>query len=588
MKSEKTAKGAQPGDGKVRNKGLWKRFFHLVWLAKIPWIAVILCQGISFGSIMIAVRIPKIQGDFFAGNASVQNVVTIIGCELAMTVLVSVMLFANGVIGGRIDRNFRNAIWKKILHLEPKYFEQVSSNTLLSRITADAEGMKTFILNILVAEIMSVTETAAMITAMARMDSKLVFIMAVFVPIVLAFGFLVGRLKMKVNHLLKFKLAGLTDYLSGQLARITVIKAFNCQEYESGRGEKAIEEYYIAKRRTAIAEFIQYTLKAMIGIFPDVALIVIGANLLRTKQLTVAGWVAFYAYALNIVYFFTSKSDTWVTLKEVQGILNRLSDLFCAPEEGVSKYVGEIVQSGDIQFDDVSFSYGDKEILSRASLTFPKHRFTAIVGPSGTGKTTVLKLLERIYEPDSGRILAGGKELKEIPIRSWRKQISYVKQDTPMISGTIRDNILYGADREVSDEEIMEAAKEVRAEGFIRECPEGLDFEVGQFGEKLSGGQKQKISILRAFLQNREYILLDEPTASLDAVSAYDVIGSVEQLKGKRTVVLVVHDEAFVQNADHIVVIDEDAGVFEGTVSEARKASRFFREMTEKRKEAAE
>lgn len=541
---------------KEKKRGIWKKFLHLVKLAKVPWLGILLYLVVSSGSIYLAVLLPQVQGDFFAGNASVKNVVTVIVVEFISSMLVSVMLLANGIIGGKIDRNFRNAIWEKILSLEPKYFDQISANTLLSRITDDAESLKTFILQIFVSELTALATTIATLTAMASMDIKLVYIMAVFIPLVILAGFLLGRLKMKLGNNMKYKMASLTDYLSGQLARLTVIKAFNKEAYETARGEQAIEEYYIAERKTKIAEFIQYMVNSVLGMGPEIAILVIGIGLLDHKLITVAGWVAFRAYALNLVTFFQGKSDTWLSLKEIQGHLLRLSDLFELPEEGINGYKNDLVESGDLIFEDVTFSYGEETILDHVSMTLKQNAFTALVGPSGTGKTTILKLLERIYDPKEGKILLHGMDIRDYKLEEWRKSIAYVKQDTPLISGTIRDNILYGVEGTVTDEQIMEAAKKVRADGFIRECPNGLDQEVGQFGSKLSGGQRQKISIIRAVLQDRKYILLDEPTASLDVISSFEVMQSIEELKKNKTVILVTHDEELVKKADHVILLE--------------------------------
>lgn len=580
--------GMKTDGSKVNNKGLWRKFIHLVRLAKVPWIGVLLYLAISMGSVYVALMLPQVNADIYTGNATVKNIVWVICVELASSLLVCVLLAASGIIGGRIDRNFRNAIWNKILRLEPKYFDTVSANSLLSRMTDDAESMKNFIM-LIVSEITGITTTVATITAMSTMNKGLAVIMVIFIPVIMLFGFLVGRLKMRFGNNMKFKMSKLTDYLSGQLARITVIKAFNRQDYESKRGEQKIKEYYIAERKARTADFIQATVSSFIGIVPNVALLLVGIYLLETKEITPAGWIVFYAYANNLLTFFSGKIDTWISVKEYQGHMNRLSDLFSSNEEGVQPYIKEAAESGDIVFDGVTFSYDTKNILTEASFTFPKNQFTAIIGPSGTGKTTILKLIERIYEPASGRILLNGCELKDYKLESWRKQIAYVRQDAPMISGSIRDNILYGVDKEFTDEQIMEAAKEVHADEFIRNCPGELDYEVGQFGDKLSGGQKQKISVLRAFLQDREYILLDEPTASLDVISAYDVIESIKQLIGKRTVILVAHDDKLVRDAGHIIVIEDEEKVYEGTAEQLCRVSEFFREVTEAggRKEGA-
>ncbi len=563
---------------KVKDRGLWRKFFHLIRLAKIPYIGLAIYFLISLSTVYVAVRLPQVESDVFTGNASVENIAWVIAVELASSLVAVVMIASMGIIGGRIDRNFRNAIWQKILRLEPKYFDGVSANSLLSRMTDDAESMKDFIMLIL-SEITGITTTVATITAMSTMNKGLAVIMVIFIPVYIFFGFLVGRIKMRVGNNVKYKMAGLTNYLSGQLARITVIKAFNREAYEQKRGEEAIRDYYIAQRREQVADFLQYTIASVIHMVPDVILLLAGVYMLERNALTPAGWIVFYAYANQLFTFFSDKISLWINVKTYQGHMNRLSELFSAPEEGIKAYIQEEVSSGDIVFDGVSFSYGDQAIFTDASFTFPKNAFTAIFGPSGTGKTTILKLIERIYEPQEGRILQNGHDIRDYKLESWRKKFSYVKQDTPMISGTIRDNVLYGVDEEVSDEQIMEAAREVRAEGFIMECPGGLDYEVGQFGDKLSGGQRQKLSILRAFLQKREYILLDEPTASLDVVSVREVMESIRELIGKRTIILVAHDDKLIRDASHIIVVEDDARVYEGTAQEVGRVSGFFRDI---------
>ena len=179
-----------------------------------------------------------------------------------------------------------------------------------------------------------------------------------------------------------------------------------------------------------------------------------------------------------------------------------------------------------------------------------------------------MKLVERIYDPDAGRILLCGSELKDYNLKAWRSKIAYVTQSAPMISGTIRENILYGITREVSDEEIMAAAKLVYVDEFINSCPDGLEHQVGQFGSKLSGGQKQKISIARAILMGSEYLILDEPTASLDIISAEEVAKAIENLRGKATIIMIAHQERVIRSADHIIVMDKDHSAVEGTHEE--------------------
>ena len=263
MKEQKIDPVMQENGSKVKNKGLWRKFFHLIRLAKIPYIGLVIYFLLSLSTVYVAVKLPQVESDVFTGNASAANIAFVIGVELATSLIAVVMISSMGVIGGRIDRNFRNAIWQKILRLEPKYFDSVSANSLLSRITDDAESMKDFIMLIL-SEITGITTTVATITAMSTMNKGLAVMMAVFIPIFTFFGFIVGRIKMRVGNNVKFRMAGLTDYLSGQLARITVIKAYNREDYEQERGEAAIMDYYIAQRKEQIADFLRRLLRLYI------------------------------------------------------------------------------------------------------------------------------------------------------------------------------------------------------------------------------------------------------------------------------------------------------------------------------------
>lgn len=179
----------------------------------------------------------------------------------------------------------------------------------------------------------------------------------------------------------------------------------------------------------------------------------------------------------------------------MQGKLNQVSDVLSEGEEGaaaVAAYADELVQRGDIMFDRVHFSYNQEPLLQDVSFHIPGGQATAVIGYSGSGKTTLLKLLERIYEPDKGRILCGGGAINEHDAPIWRRNIAYVMQDTPLMSGTIRESLLYGIRREVSEEELWQTLQTVHLDAFVKQLPEGLETQVGQFGSRLSGGQRQR------------------------------------------------------------------------------------------------
>ena len=564
---------------KVENKGIWKRFFYTCKVARIPYLTLLLY--IIFNAIQstVLVYVPQVNANFFTGDASVNSIALFIGVELLVTVVGQVALYIKHLFRYKTDRNLRNVLWGKILRLKPKYYDRVSANTLLSRITIDTESLNMFIADVILEIAFQIYILILTIKEMSGISIKASFYMLAFVPLSLLISFTLGRLNLKFQNAMKFKMSDLTDYLSELVASLPVVKAFNMQGYESRRGKKVINEYYTANRNVIGLDIGQQIVGTAFGILPDMALILVGIRMLKDSTLTPAGWYTFYAYSGTLLAFVTSLGSLWEQTKSIQGQLNRVSEVLFEEEEGLESYVNEAVESGDISFDKVSFSYGDTQALDKVSFTIPKNQTTALVGYSGAGKSTILKLLERVYDPDDGRILLHGSELKDYDIKAWRKKIAFVTQNSPMISGSIRENILYGIKREVSDEEIMAAAKLVYVDQFIKSCPDGLEHQVGQFGSKLSGGQRQKISIARAILTQADYLILDEPTASLDIISADEVAQAIENLKNKVTIVMISHQQRVIRNADHIIVLDKEHSAIEGTDGELMYSNEFYTQL---------
>ena len=212
-------------------------------------------------------------------------------------------------------------------------------------------------------------------------------------------------------------------------------------------------------------------------------------------------------------------------------------------------------QPGDLKFENVTFRYDTDTVLKNVSFTLPAGKTTALVGPSGAGKSTIFGLLERFYDPESGRVTLGGVDAKEFHKSSWRQAIGYVPQSSPLFSGTIRSNMTYGLDRTFTDEELARAAKDANIYEFILSCDNVFDTDVGERGCKLSGGQRQRIAIARALLKDPQILLMDEATSSLDPEARSEVEKAMERLKEGRTTVIVAHEIRSIEDADQIVVL---------------------------------
>ena len=565
----------------VKQKGVWERFFHTCKVARLPYgfLAAYIVLTIAEGYILIS--IPQVNGNFFAGDVSVESVLLFIGLDLLSMVVTQGMLFINHVIRYRTNRNLRNVLWGKILKLKPSFFDRVTASTLISRITVDADSLNAFVLDVVIEGVTQIYYLAITVAAMSAVSIQAGLMLLAFVPLTILLSFVIGRLNLSFQNAAKFRLSNLTEYLSELVSALPLLKAFNMQAAERARGEKIINEYYKTNRNLILLDVGSSLVGSIVGILPEVVILVMGAKMLESAELDAAGWYAFYIYAGTFLAFFTTLGSIWTQSKSIQGQLNKVSDILFEEEEGIETYVNEIVADGDIQFDRVGFAYGDNPVLEDLSITIPGGKVTALIGYSGLGKTTIVKLIERIYEPDAGRILCGGENIAQADARNWREGIAYVMQDTPLLSGTIRENLLYGIRREVSEEELAAAITTANLDEFIAETPEGLERQVGLFGSELSGGQRQKIALAGAILSGAKLLILDEPTASLDITSTAEVIRTILSLKGERTVVLVTHDADAVRAADHIIVAEGKCVFTEGSQDVLAATSPFYRALTE-------
>ena len=277
--------------------------------------------------------------------------------------------------------------------------------------------------------------------------------------------------------------------------------------------------------------------------------------------------------SLQLMQFFMnvgSVSGTFGTMKKIAQIIDTDSE----PEGG--EPVPEVC--ADIEFDNVSFAYaGGSDVIKNLSVKIPMGKVTAVIGGNGAGKSTLFKLLLRLYEPKSGEIRFGGDGIGKYCLTDWRDRFAVVSQRNPLIGGTVRENIAYGLDREVSDEELAETARRANCYDCITAKPDGFDEDVGLGGSNFSGGQGQCISIARAMLRNADYLLLDEATSNLDVVSEAEVTGAMDELMRDKTTIMIAHNYAATRNADYIIVMKDGAVEAAGTPDELLKTNEYYR-----------
>jgi len=301
-------------------------------------------------------------------------------------------------------------------------------------------------------------------------------------------------------------------------------------------------------------------------------------------------------YLFQIITPFTMMASFFTAFQKAMGATERIHELLNTPQEQPSGNEGRAASerqakpdfSQPLVFDGVSFSYdADKRILSDIRLTIRPGQTVAFVGPSGAGKTTIFSLIERFYAPTEGRIRLGETDIADLSLPLWRQAIGYVSQDSPLMSGTIRDNICYGIDRRIDDRELKQAAELANAAEFIARLPAGYDTEVGERGVRLSGGQRQRIAIARALLRNPQLLLLDEATSSLDSESEALVQQALQNLKKDRTTLVIAHRLSTVFEADQIIVLERGRITGQGTHEELLNTHPLYQKLVNQQMKAA-
>ncbi|MDU6535822.1 MAG: ABC transporter ATP-binding protein, partial [Intestinibacter bartlettii] len=290
--------------------------------------------------------------------------------------------------------------------------------------------------------------------------------------------------------------------------------------------------------------------------------------------ITAGALIAMIFYVMQLSMPLMNLSTLVTDYKKAVGASQRIYEIMQEPVEPMEqlKPIANInIENGALEFNNVEFKYDVKTILDHVSFRIPQGDISAFVGPSGSGKSTIFNLIERMYDIDNGDITYGNESIYDIPITNWRSKIGYVMQSNSMMTGTIRDNILYGINRNVSDEELIKYAKLANCHDFIMQFDEGYDTLVGERGLKLSGGQRQRIDIARSFVKNPDILLLDEATANLDSESEQKIQEALEVLMKGRTTIVIAHRLSTIKKAGQIIFIDQGRVTGEGTHDELMK-----------------
>ncbi|RFU63253.1 ABC transporter ATP-binding protein [Bacillus sp. V59.32b] len=580
--------GRKEAEGKIQ----WKPFFHLLNSEKPPMmiiVAVLILSLLETAASLVVPLFTKRLVDMMSGNGVETTVIILLVVTfIAQTLAGGFSYYFLTYIGEKIVAGIRRKLWNHILHLPVSFFDANQSGETLSRITQDTNTIKTVITNHLVTFISGIISIIGSIIILFILDWRMTAIMLGIVPLSLLILMPLGRKMYKVSRQTQDEMAIFSGNLGRVLSEVRLVKSYNGEKIEREKGFHGVQQLFRfglkeAKIQAVISPFMTTILMVVL-----VVLIGYGGVRVASGQLTAGTLVAIIIYMFQIVVPFSQLASFFTAFQKAMGATDRIQGLLTLQSE---KYEGnpDTLLQTDLSFQDVSFSYNQsKEILNNVSFTVPANKTIALVGPSGGGKTTIFSLIERFYDPVKGSISIGGIPIQELDLSVWRTQIGYVSQDSPVMTGTIKENICYGVQREVTDEEVYTAAKMANADEFITELPDGYGTEVGERGVKLSGGQRQRIAIARAILRDPKILLLDEATSNLDSESELLVQHAVKNLMKGRTTLIIAHRLSTVVEADQLLVVENGRITGKGSHAELLESHELYQKLAKQQLKLAD
>lgn len=462
----------------------------------------------------------------------------------------------NGVV-----RDLRNKMYKKAMSLPLSYYSEEKKGDLMSRMTSDVQEIEWSIMQTLEMIFREPLTVAILFSLMLLISAKLTLYIIVLLPIAALLIALLGKSLKNASRKSKETLGGLISIIEETLGSLKVIKAFSAMNPMQKKFEEINQAYYKQSvnvyRKTDLSSPLTETVVTGILMF----ILFIGGSMVFNGELTGPLFMTYFILASQLIPPIKQLTTSYSNIQKGVASEERIDKILLADDVIIDTAIAKelVAFEKEIEYKNVSFAYhkgDDGYVLKNIQLKIEKGKTIALVGQSGSGKTTLADMLPRFYESDNGALLIDGTDIKELKTESVRKHIGVVTQESILFNDTVKNNIIFGM-QNVSDNDVVEAAKIANAHEFILELPDGYNTVIGDRGGKLSGGQRQRLSIARAILKNPSILILDEATSALDTESEKLVQEALTNLMKNRTSIVIAHRLSTIANADEIIVMSK-------------------------------
>lgn len=544
------------------------RYVRPYWLVFLASIIGTVVSGLTEASLPMLLK-PLLDGTFVDKDPWLMQwmPVGLVLLFLIRGVAAFVETYCSNWVASRVVLDLREAMFRKLLALPVPFYDEQSSGTLVSKVAYDVSQVTSAATSAITVSIKDSVTILGLLGWLFYLNWKLTLITLIVAPAITLVVRIFSKRLRRVGREVQNSMGTTTQVLQESVDGQKVIKVFGGKDYESRRFHDAANRVRGYTMRYAAAASANSSLVQLLAAIAMAFIITLVVRQSAASEITVGGFVSFITAMLLLLP--PLKRLTNVN-EQLQRGLAAAESIFGLLDEQIETDTGTVKLErarGEIVFENVTMKYrrSGKAALDDVSIKIDAGETVALVGASGSGKTTFVNLIPRFYTQDSGRILIDGHDLRDLTLESLRSNIALVSQEITLFNDTIAANIAYGAKENATEEEVIAAAKAAYALEFIREMPDGLSTIVGEKGVKLSGGQRQRLAIARTLLKNAPILILDEATSALDSEAERQVQAALEVLMENRTTIVIAHRLSTIENADRIVVLDKGKIVEVGT-----------------------
>jgi subfamily B ATP-binding cassette protein MsbA len=556
---------------RLSNAELYRRLLGYV---RPHWrvFSLCLCSMLVYAAtdpVMPALLKPFLEGDYLTSSTWQARLFPLL--IVVLFLLRGALNFASTVsltwVAQRVMTDIRADMFRKLVHLPATYYDTASAGELLSRLTYNVAQIEQSVTRVLMVVVKDTLSVIALIAYMTWLDWRLTLVVVVLAPLIVFTVSRISRRLREMSRRLQQSMGNINSVAEEAIGGHKVVKTFGGQAYEISRFQQAINNARkFAMKVIMSAAAIEPLVLVIIA--SGIAATIYAARAIASSQgMTTGEFVSFFAAMLILQAPARRLTAINEPLQRGLAAAESIFGLIDAPPEADTgtKVLGRA--RGAVELQAVHFAYpgAQQPALKSVSLRIAAGETVALVGASGSGKTTLAGMVPRFHQPDAGRVLVDGIDIREITLESLRANIALVSQDVVLFNDTVRNNIAYGAMRGAPDAAVLAAAEAARVMEFVRDMPDGLESMIGENGVRLSGGQRQRLAIARALLKDAPILILDEATSALDTASERHIQSALDQLRRGRTAIIIAHRLSTVENADRIVVLQHGEIVETGT-----------------------